>query len=224
MGIAFVDEMLNVSSQYGNNHKSEFIMIDKHAKPGGHWNDAYEFVTLHQPAAFYGVNSRHLGEGGNDLVSKAQILAYFELVLKGFVASGRVKFFSLCEYVGEKHFVSLVDKEIEYEVVVRKKVVNATYMDVKVPSITKPRFEVHPEVNLLPINGIAKLHTPWDKYIILGSGKTGIDAVLFLMNQNVNPDKIIWIMPNDAWLVKRDTIQPSNLGTNQLLMGKAILR
>ena len=27
-------------------------------RPGGHWNDAYPFVRLHQPAAFYGVNSR----------------------------------------------------------------------------------------------------------------------------------------------------------------------
>ena len=25
---------------------------------GGHWNDAYDFVRLHQPAALYGVNSR----------------------------------------------------------------------------------------------------------------------------------------------------------------------
>ena len=65
MGMAFVDEMLFGSSKYGNNQNTEFIIIDKHAKPGGHWNDAYQFVTLHQPAAFYGVNSKHLGEGIN---------------------------------------------------------------------------------------------------------------------------------------------------------------
>ena len=29
--------------------------------PGGHWNDAYSFVNLHQPSAFYGVNSLPLG-------------------------------------------------------------------------------------------------------------------------------------------------------------------
>ena len=65
MGMAFVDEMLIGSSNYGNNQNTEFIIIDKHAKPGGHWNDAYQFVTLHQPAAFYGVNSKFLGEGIN---------------------------------------------------------------------------------------------------------------------------------------------------------------
>lgn len=199
-------------------------MIDKHAKPGGHWNDAYEFVKLHQPADFYGINSKKLGECANDLVSKAQILSYFELALKEFVASGRVKFFSVCEYVGEKHFVSLVDKDIEYDVVVRKKVVDATYMDVKVPSITKPKFEVHPDVNLVPVNGIARLHFPWDKYVILGSGKTIMDAVLFLLNQNVSPDRIIWIMPNDAWLLNRDLLHVEKFGNTQILIGKDVLR
>ena len=63
MGMAFVDEMLFGSSKYGNNQNTKFIIIDKHAKPGGHWNDAYQFVTLHQPAAFYGVNSKQLGDG-----------------------------------------------------------------------------------------------------------------------------------------------------------------
>ena len=38
----------------------------------------------------------------------------------------------------------------------------------------------------------------------LGAGKTGIDAVLFLLNQNVEADKITWIIPNDPWLINRD--------------------
>jgi len=89
MSIAFVDEILHSRS------KAEIILVDKHAKPGGHWNDAYQFVTLHQPAAYYGVNSKQLGEGGEDLVSKSQILAYYELVMKDFLATNRVNFF-LC--------------------------------------------------------------------------------------------------------------------------------
>ena len=97
----------------------------------GHWNDAYQFVSLHQPAAYYGVNSKELGEGGNDLVSKSQILAYYELVLKDFLATGRVKFYSLCEYVGDNKFKSLVENGLEYEVLVRKKTVDSTYMDVR---------------------------------------------------------------------------------------------
>ena len=37
--------------------------MDKNAKPGGHWNFAYQFIKLHQPAQYYGVNSKDLGEG-----------------------------------------------------------------------------------------------------------------------------------------------------------------
>ena len=72
------------------------------------------------------------------------------------------------------------------------------------PSITKPKFEVASELTLLPINGLSDVRSPWEKYVVLGAGKTGIDAVLFLISQNVNPDKILWIMPNDAWFMVRD--------------------
>ena len=218
MSIAFIDEMLHSGGQ------TEFILVDKHAKPGGHWNDAYQFVTLHQPAQYYGVNSKTLGEGGEDLVSKSQILAYFELVMKDFLATNRVKFFSLCEYVGNNRFRSLVDQDVEYEVTVRKKTVDGTYMDVQVPSITKPRFTVHQDVTLVPLNGLVDIRSPWEKYVVLGSGKTGIDAVLFLMSQNVDPDNITWIMPNDAWLFNRDTIQAPLLEKTTLDMVYKIMR
>ena len=74
------------------------------------------------------------------------------------------------------------------------------------PSITKPKFEVASELTLLPINGLSDVRSPWEKYVVLGAGKTGIDAVLFLISQNVNPDKILWIMPNDAWFTVRDVL------------------
>ena len=74
------------------------------------------------------------------------------------------------------------------------------------PSITKPKFEVASELTLLPINGLSDVRSPWEKYVVLGAGKTGIDAVLFLISQNVNPDKILWIMPNDAWYMVRDVV------------------
>ena len=45
-------------------HLDTVVMVDRHANPGGHWNDAYPFVRLHQPAAFYGLNSTQLGQGG----------------------------------------------------------------------------------------------------------------------------------------------------------------
>ena len=53
-GMAFTDALIAESD-------ADVVMIDRRHAPGGHWNDAYPFVRLHQPAAYYGVNSRKLG-------------------------------------------------------------------------------------------------------------------------------------------------------------------
>ena len=49
-GLAFADTLIAETGAL-------VVIVDRHGKPGGHWNDAYAFVTLHQPCAFYGVNS-----------------------------------------------------------------------------------------------------------------------------------------------------------------------
>lgn len=54
VGMAFVDTLLDESD-------ANVIMVDNHHAPGGHWNDAYPFVRLHQPSHFYGVASTRPG-------------------------------------------------------------------------------------------------------------------------------------------------------------------
>ena len=109
-GMAFADEIIHGSSS------ASVILVDKRAKPGGHWVDAYPFVRLHQPSAFYGVNSKPLGNGKEDLVSKSQILAYYELVLEELKSTGQLRYFPQCEYVEEGKFISLLDDKMEYRV------------------------------------------------------------------------------------------------------------
>ena len=109
-GLAFVDELI-----HGSRH-IKVILVDKRAKPGGHWVDAYSFVRLHQPAAWYGVNSKVLGNGGADLASKSQILAYYELVVEDLKATGRLCYYPQCEYIGNGKFKSLLDDGIIYHV------------------------------------------------------------------------------------------------------------
>src|SRR6478752_1579543 len=53
-GMGFTDELIADSD-------ADVVVVERAHRPGGHWNDAYPFVRLHQPAAFYGVNSRRLG-------------------------------------------------------------------------------------------------------------------------------------------------------------------
>ena len=109
-GMAFVDQLIHENLDF------KVILIDKRAKPGGHWVDSYPFVRLHQPAAWYGVNSKSLGNGGADLASKAQILAYYEQVIDELKSTGRLSYYPQCEYQGDGKFRSLLDENVRYEV------------------------------------------------------------------------------------------------------------
>lgn len=202
MGMAFADVVL--AEQRGET----IAMVDRHPRPGGHWNDAYPFVSLHQPAAFYGVNSEKLGRGGAELASGAEVVAYFDRVMQKFQASGRMHFFPMCEYREDGRVVSNVDPAREVRVTAKRRTVDATYMNVQVPSIRPPAYDVGEGVPLVPLNELPKVREPYDTYCVIGSGKTGIDAVLFLLWQGVEPAHIRWIVPNDAWLFDRDQIQP----------------
>ncbi|WP_326538559.1 NAD(P)-binding protein [Pseudorhodoferax sp.] len=53
MGMAFADALFDLCD-------ARITLVDRHHQPGGHWNDAYSFVRLHQPSAFYGLNSEPL--------------------------------------------------------------------------------------------------------------------------------------------------------------------
>ena len=203
MGMAFVDELRTQDPH------CSVIIVDRHANPGGHWNDAYPFVTLHQPALFYGVNSEPLGRGGEDLSSGAEILAYYQRVLEKMRRSGQVRYFPQCESMGSSRFRSLLEPELKYEVLVRRKVVDATYMNVEVPSVRGPQYKVDDGTAVVPINGLASLMKPFGAYVVIGGGKTGIDAVLFLLQRGVAPDHIHWVVPNDSWFLDRAQIQPN---------------
>ncbi len=204
MGMAFADEILSQSKA------DRIILVDKHAQPGGHWNDAYPFVSLHQPAAYYGVNSEKLGSGGSELASGQEVMAYYDRVLRKMLETGRVQYFPMCEASEDGNFKSLVQKDLHYEVHVTKKVVDATYMNVQVPSTRDPQYAVGPGVSLIPPNQLPELREPSTEYVVIGAGKTGIDAVLFLLSNQVDPESITWVVPNDAWMLDRDRIQPGS--------------
>jgi hypothetical protein len=202
MGMAFADELVTLSRY------ARIIMVDRRAKPGGHWNDAYGFVTLHQPGLYYGVNSEKLTTHVDDLSSAAQITAYYERVMDKLCATGRVRFLSECSYEGNGYIRSLADPELTYQVTVRNKEVDATYSKVEVPSTRPPEYAVADGVCLIPINGLADLDRSWSRYVVIGAGKTGIDALLFLLDGGVDPDQITWIISNDCWLVPRRDTRP----------------
>ncbi len=223
MGMAFTDVLLTET-------EASVVMVDRYHQPGGHWNVAYPFVRLHQPSAFYGVNSKHLGsdridetgwnKGLYELATSGEVCAYFDQVMQQqFLPSGRLRYFPMADYEGDGRFRSKLDGELHE--VHAGKVVDATYMHVTVPAMRAPAYEVDEGVNCVPPNGLVRLAGAFDRYVVVGAGKTGMDACLFLLRNNVNPASISWIMPRDSWMLDRANIQPGELFTESLARGFA---
>jgi hypothetical protein len=212
VGMAFADTLLTETD-------ANIMIVDRHHKPGGHWNEAYPFVTLHQPSSFYGVSSRELSKGTkdevglnkglNELATGSEVSAYFDDVMREqFLPSGRVTYFPMCEYKGSGKFESKLSGQ-QHEVRVNCKTIDATYLNTTVPLSHTPNFLVDEGVSFMPLNHLPNIKTPPAGYVVVGGGKTGIDAILFLLEKHVNPDDITWIVSRDAWLIDRKNTQPT---------------
>ncbi|NNL86371.1 MAG: hypothetical protein HKP27_11990, partial [Myxococcales bacterium] len=132
-------------------------------------------------------------------------------VLRKFQATGRFEFFPTSEYHSDGSVTSRIDPSRRVEIEVRDRLVDATYLNVQVPSIRPPSYEIEDGASVVPINGLAHVGEPYRDYVVVGAGKTGIDAVLFLIDQGVDPGKIRWIVPNDSWFLDRPQIQPGRI-------------
>ena len=212
VGMAFADILIAETN-------ANIIIVDRFAKPGGHWNFAYPFVTLHQPSAFYGVSSRELSKGMkdevgwnkglNDLASGAEVMNYFDDVMRHqFLPTGRVQYFPMCDYKGDGKFVSKISGD-EYQVKVNIKTVDATYLKTTVPSTHTPNFLIGDNVNFIALNDLPRVENPPVGFVVIGGGKTGIDACLWLLENKVDPQKITWVVSRDAWLIDRKNTQPT---------------
>ena len=151
-GMAFTDALIGESD-------ADVVMVDRRHRPGGHWNDDYPFVRLHQPSALYGVLSRPLGHdridesgpnaGFYERATAAELCDYYGRVLdEHLVPSGQVRFLGMHDYLGghdgEHHLRSRLTGATT-TVRVRRRLVDATYMESSLPSTHSPPFAVDPD-------------------------------------------------------------------------------
>lgn len=226
-GLAFADTLLEETNAH-------ITVVDRQALPGGHWNDAYPFVTLHQPSAFYGVNSLPLGSGRIDshgpnaglheLASGAEVCSYFQQVMQHrLLPSGRVRYLPVSRCTGIEGGVAQVVSLLTgaaTTVQVRRKGVDASHFTPEVPATTPPKFAVAAGVRLATPTQLGQLgllgplgpggQEPPAGYCIVGAGKTAMDAALWLLAQGVPPAAIHWVMPRDSWIVNRLSAQPGD--------------
>jgi len=214
-GLAFADALMAEADV-------EVMLIDRRAAPGGHWLDAYPFVRLHTPSAYYGVNSLALGEdridrGGENAgyyerASGEEILEHFAAAAARLTQTGRCRVLTRHEHLGagsggEQQVRDMSTGDL-HDVTVRRKVVDARYLEPSIPATHTAPFEVAPGVRLVPINDLPAAAQAGCSYAVLGSGKTAADACIWLLDNDVQPDRIRWIRPRDAWFYDRRHFQP----------------
>ena len=214
MGMAFTDALIDHADVH-------VTLVDRRHAAGGHWLDAYPFVQLHQASLFYGVASTVLGTGSAQLsgpeaglqerARQSEIQAYFdEILYRRFLGSDRVAFLGGSEYhaAGSSHLVTSRVSGETVEVYVRRRVVDATYLSPTIPATTPPPFGVADDVRVVAVNDLARLSDTPNSYVIVGSGKTATDAIVWLFANGVSPDRIVWIRPRDPWMLNRAVVQP----------------
>jgi hypothetical protein len=210
VGMAFADQLFSDTD-------ATMVMVDRHDRPGGHWNEAYPFVRLHQPASYYGVSSRPLGTGSIDqtglnagfheLASGHEVVAHFDAVMRHrFLPSGRVTFLSSSEVDDDGVVTSLLSgarRRVECG-----RFVDATHSKMQVPATTPPPYAVADDVTCVPVGRLPAVASRFDHFTVVGAGKTGMDACVWLLQQGADPDQIRWIVPRDSWVLRRGNFQP----------------
>lgn len=208
MGLAFTDTLVHESD-------ATVVVVDRNDQPGGHWTTAYPFVRLHQPSAYYGVNSRGLGSdtvdqfglnaGYYELASGAEVCAYFDAVMtQHLLPTGRVTYLPMSEYLGDGRVRTFGGEDIE---VVAPRLVT-TRVEVVVPSMRRPSYAIADGVDVVPPNSLPRMREPRDRYVVVGAGKTAMDSCLWLLRHGVAPERVTWIKPRESWVLDRAAIQP----------------
>jgi hypothetical protein len=214
MGMAFTDALVDHADVH-------VTLVDRRHVAGGHWEDAYPFVQLHQASLFYGVASTVLGTGRiqdrgpeaglQERARRAEIQTYYDDVLtRRLVGSGRVTFLGGADHHDDGTgpvVTSRVSGE-QVRVAVRRSVVDATYLSPTVPATTPPPFDVADGARVIPVNELYRIGEAPSRYVIVGSGKTATDAIVWLLGHGVDPERIVWVRPRDPWMLNRAVVQP----------------
>ena len=213
--MAFTDALLAHSD-------ATVTIVDRRHAPGGHWIDAYPYVRLHQPSAFYGVSSVPLGQdaidvagtnaGYYELAGADEIRAYFEHVMhRHFLPSGRVRYFPSCEYLGEHRLrlpahAGVVESARRGGRSSTPRISKADFpRPAHLPSKWPTAFAA------CPLASIARIRERPERFTIIGAGKTALDACVWLLEQGVPASSIRWIKPREAWWLNRRFHQPHTL-------------
>jgi NAD(P)-binding Rossmann-like domain len=214
-GMAFTDALLSHSD-------ATVTLVDRRHAPGGHWIDAYPFVRLHQPSAFYGVSSVPLGRdtvdqtginaGFHEAASADELRAYYAQVMdQHFLPTGRVHHHPCSDHsIGPdgRHLIASRLTGAVREVRVRHKLVDTGYLEGRIPATSPPPFAVADGVRCVAAGDITRVADRPERYVVIGTGKTALDTCVWLLSQGVPASAIQWVRPREGWWLNRRFHQP----------------
>lgn len=161
----------------------------------------------------------------NHRASKEEILNYYDNFVNEKVASQQVEYYpnsvfnfeeeekDLYPSIADKpqiHRFSSVDGSVSYKVKVNVKLIDGTHGTNIIPHDSPFQFPVDEEVRVMTPNqifdafqeGSDKRNSMLEnKYVVIGAGKTGMDAIVYLQRvMKVDPIDIAWVISNDVWM------------------------
>ena len=190
-------------------------------RPGGHWQHAYPFVRLHTPSAYYGVNSLPLGEdridqagenaGYYERATGGEVREYFAAAAERLAQTGRVRMLMGHEHLGRGSNGERSGLEYGESFTTSGYVARSSTLDTlrrRSRRLTPPRLMWHRQHGSSRSTICRRSLRSGAPYAVLGSGKTAVDACVWLLENDVEPDRIRWIRPRDAWFYDRRHFQP----------------
>ncbi|KAL3923638.1 MAG: hypothetical protein SGARI_006178, partial [Bacillariaceae sp.] len=220
--MAFCDSLLHGLAANENKNKSsttKVVLIDQHVHPGGQWNDSYSFVQLHQPSNMYGVETVKLEPGASSnneedhRATRQEILDYYQQVVAHLSNTFHFTFvggvtFDMQQLLKENatakedkvyHVVSVESATSTTSIHVKKKVVDARYLQPDLPVHIPPKFTFDAnKIKCVPVNELVNYNLnnnnkKYKRFVVIGGGKTGMDAIVYLLrSMNIDPSDITW--------------------------------
>mmetsp|Transcript_40444 Transcript_40444/g.72670 ORF Transcript_40444/g.72670 Transcript_40444/m.72670 type:complete len:510 (-) Transcript_40444:315-1844(-) len=201
-GLAFTDSLLQADK------KAQVVIVDRNAQAGGVYNRTHAFMKLEMQGCYTGIDSLPLT---SDAPNRDEMLVYFNRVIQKFKKTGRVKFFPSCSAsVDGSRIVAALNPECSWRVVVKKKVVDGTFSQVKVPTLQNVPYTVDRGVQITTPAKLPEISNPHAQYIVIGAGRTGIDTLLWLLSQRIAPNTISWVVSRSAWYNARESTEKNN--------------
>ena len=103
----------------------------------------------------------------------------------------------------------------EIHVNARRRIVDTTFVGITVPSMRPPPYDVAPEVDCIPPNGLPRTRSRQLRDRRRGQDGHGHLPVAAASRRGA--ERLTWIKPRDAWLLNRANVQPGPQFAKQVL-------